>query len=67
MRWVAPTEKQTPQRSIGKAPEGREEERIEFSWAGETARHIGTVVHRCLQRIAGDELKGWTGWRAWPP
>jgi ATP-dependent helicase/nuclease subunit A len=43
-----------------KAPdEGRQEEEIEFSWAGETARHIGTVVHRWLQRIADDELRGW--------
>jgi hypothetical protein len=40
-------------------PEGRDEAQIEFSWAGETARHIGTVVHRWLQRIAQDELKGW--------
>jgi ATP-dependent exoDNAse (exonuclease V) beta subunit len=40
-------------------PEGRDEERIEFSWAGETARHVGVVVHRWLQRIAEDELKGW--------
>ncbi|PSJ16246.1 UvrD-helicase domain-containing protein [Nitrosomonas supralitoralis] len=24
---------------------------IEFSWAGETARHVGTVVHRLLQHI----------------
>jgi ATP-dependent exoDNAse (exonuclease V) beta subunit len=40
-------------------PEGRDEEEIEFSWAGETARHVGTVVHRYLQRIAEDELKGW--------
>jgi ATP-dependent exoDNAse (exonuclease V) beta subunit len=39
--------------------EGREEEQIEFSWAGETARHVGTVVHRWLQRMAEDELKGW--------
>jgi ATP-dependent exoDNAse (exonuclease V) beta subunit len=43
-----------------KAPEeGREEEQIEFSWAGETARHVGTVVHRWLQRIADDQLRGW--------
>lgn len=40
--------------------EGREEEQIEFSWVGETARHVGTVVHRWLQRMAEDELKGWT-------
>ena len=46
VRWTAP-------------PEGREEEQIEFSWAGETARHVGTVVHRWLQRIAEDELRGW--------
>jgi hypothetical protein len=39
--------------------EGGEEEQIEFSWAGETARHLGTVVHRWLQRIAEDELRGW--------
>ena len=32
---------------------------VEFSWAGETARHVGTVVHHWLQRIADDALKGW--------
>jgi ATP-dependent exoDNAse (exonuclease V) beta subunit len=41
-------------------PEGRDVAgQIEFSWAGETARHVGTVVHRWLQQIAEDELKGW--------
>jgi ATP-dependent exoDNAse (exonuclease V) beta subunit len=44
-------------------PEGRAEERIEFSWVGETARHVGTVVHRWLQRIAGDALEGWDAQR----
>jgi ATP-dependent exoDNAse (exonuclease V) beta subunit len=39
--------------------EAREEAGIEFSWAGETARHVGSVVHRWLQRIAEDELRGW--------
>jgi ATP-dependent helicase/nuclease subunit A len=38
---------------------GREETQVEFSWAGETARHVGTVVHRWLQRIAEDGLKDW--------
>lgn len=32
---------------------------IEFSWAGEIARHVGAIVHRWLQRIAEDEMKGW--------
>jgi ATP-dependent exoDNAse (exonuclease V) beta subunit len=39
--------------------EGRQDEQIEFSWAGEKARHIGTVAHRWLQRIADDELRNW--------
>ena len=40
--------------------EVRLQEDIEFSWAGETARHVGSVVHRWLQRMAEDELRGWT-------
>ena len=44
--------------------EGRQEEDVEFSWAGETARHVGTIVHRWLQRIADDELRGWDAKRA---
>jgi len=35
------------------------ETEIEFSWVGEIARLVGSVVHRWLQRIADDELKGW--------
>jgi ATP-dependent helicase/nuclease subunit A len=34
-------------------------EDIEYEWAGMTIRHIGTVVHRCLQRIAGDGIASW--------
>lgn len=34
-------------------------EEIEFSWAGEIAKHVGNVVHRWLQQIAEDRLKGW--------
>jgi len=40
-------------------PAGREEAQIEFSWAGEAARHVGIVAHRWLQRIAEDALEGW--------
>jgi len=36
---------------------------IEFSWAGETARHIGNVVHRWLQNIAEDEVDKWNKYR----
>jgi ATP-dependent helicase/nuclease subunit A len=37
----------------------RSQDDIEYSWAGEIARHVGSVVHRWLQRIAEDELRGW--------
>lgn len=45
-----------PWRAAEGAPEASE---IEFSWAGEVARHVGTVVHRWLQRMAEDGLCGW--------
>jgi ATP-dependent helicase/nuclease subunit A len=45
-RWTAP-------------PAAREEQEIEFSWARELVRHVGTVVHGWLQRISEDELHGW--------
>ncbi|HEX4858982.1 MAG TPA: 3'-5' exonuclease, partial [Usitatibacteraceae bacterium] len=32
---------------------------IEFDWAGETARHVGTVVHAFLQRVAETGLERW--------
>jgi ATP-dependent exoDNAse (exonuclease V) beta subunit len=37
----------------------RARDEIEFSWVGETARHVGSVVHRWLQRIADDGASGW--------
>ncbi len=32
---------------------------IQYSWVGETARHVGSVVHRWLQHVADDRLAGW--------
>ena len=45
------------------AQETSAREAIEFSWAGETARHVGSVAHRWLQRMAEDALSGWDGAR----
>jgi ATP-dependent exoDNAse (exonuclease V) beta subunit len=33
--------------------------RPEFSWAGETARHAGILVHRWLQRIGIEGVESW--------
>ena len=35
------------------------QDELEYSWAGETARHVGSVVHRWLQRIAEDGVAAW--------
>jgi ATP-dependent exoDNAse (exonuclease V) beta subunit len=50
-----------PAGAVWRAPvdEVRAQDDIEFSWVGETARHVGTVVHRWLQRIADEALAGW--------
>ena len=36
---------------------------VEFSWASETARYVGTVVHRWLQTIAEEGPEQWTAAR----
>ncbi len=53
-----------PAPSIAPAPAPSEAPpSIEFSWAGETARHVGTVTHRWLQRIAADGMERWNAAR----
>ena len=42
------------------APPADEPIAIEFSWAGEIARHIGTVTHRWLQRIGNEGAAQWS-------
>ena len=37
-----------------------DEVRISFRWVGDTLRHIGTVVHEMLRRIANDGLSRWS-------
>jgi len=36
---------------------------IEFEWAGETIKHIGSVVHSIIQLIAEDGIEQWSGKR----
>jgi len=48
--------------AVESTPAGDEEAqvRIEFDWAGDTARHVGTLVHRHLERIATQGIEHWT-------
>jgi ATP-dependent exoDNAse (exonuclease V) beta subunit len=42
------------------APPAVAEQAIEFEWVGEVARHVGTVVHRYLLRIAREGAARWS-------
>jgi ATP-dependent helicase/nuclease subunit A len=48
--WSLPAPPESVQVAAG-AIESVAGELVEFDWAGETARHVGTVVHRLLQYI----------------
>ncbi len=50
----APVRWKTPDHIISAGGE------IEYSWVGETARLIGSIVHRWLQRIAEEGVKSWS-------
>lgn len=56
--WALPA---APQAAAWTPPPdpARTQDDLEFSWVGETARRIGSVVHRWLQRIADDGGSGW--------
>ena len=57
--WTLP---EAPGAAAWSAPRDLERatEQVEFSWVGETARRVGSVVHRWLQRIAEDEMTSWS-------
>lgn len=60
--WMLPQaglESPIPQITTEPVPEAGQLERVEFDWASETARHIGTLVHRYLQRISKDGVDKW--------
>ena len=59
-RLPAPPASVAPQGDPGdeRTPEG-----VSFRWAGDTLRHIGTVVHQMLRRVAEDGVSAWPGER----
>ncbi len=46
--------------------EAMDEEPVEFDWAGEAARHVGTVVHRILQHLGSTGQALETSYQAMP-
>ncbi len=58
--WTAPELPARAGAPMGEPAEAAQAPEVEFSWASETARHVGSVVHAALQRIAEDGLAGWS-------
>jgi ATP-dependent exoDNAse (exonuclease V) beta subunit len=54
--WHATDLPRAPQVDSHLLPRAAAEPAVEFDWATETARHVGTVVHRELQRMAHGDL-----------
>jgi ATP-dependent helicase/nuclease subunit A len=52
--WQRPPAPNGPSIVIRDLARGAVATEVEFDWASETARHVGTVVHRELQRFARD-------------
>ena len=57
LEWRVP-EPESPRIVSTRSPTAAAQQPVEFDWATETARHVGTVVHRELQRIARDGTAG---------
>jgi ATP-dependent exoDNAse (exonuclease V) beta subunit len=53
--WQRPAAPDGPDIRVRVLPRARIETEVEFDWASETARHVGTVVHRELQQLARRE------------
>lgn len=60
--WVAPSPPCVAWHGAT-VPAPDKQDAVEFLWAGPTARHVGTVVHRYLMRITGEGLDGWNAAR----
>ena len=58
--WKPPAFPPPPQWLSPLQEEEMRDAAVEFSWAGEAARHVGSVVHRFLQRMADEGLDAWS-------
>ena len=54
--WAPPV---VPPMLSAPSPDGRKTRRPDYDWAGDVARHVGTVIHRWLQAIAEQGLAHW--------
>src|ERR1022692_2385468 len=57
---LPPPPSDIPIRQVAAVDSLSDRDPVEFDWARETARRVGTVAHRLLRRLAEEGLEGWT-------
>lgn len=59
LEWKLPVLPANVAGAAKSVPVDCEESPVSFHWVGDTLRHIGTVVHQMLRRIADDGIAQW--------
>ncbi|HEX7046682.1 MAG TPA: UvrD-helicase domain-containing protein [Gammaproteobacteria bacterium] len=57
--WLPPAPEPGPAVNVKRRGTGSESGQIIYEWAGDRVRHVGTLVHRVLERMARDGLENW--------
>lgn len=58
--WQPPTPEPGPALNVKRRGTGGSESgQVIYEWAGDRVRHVGTLVHRVLDRMARDGLENW--------
>ncbi len=63
LEWKLPPLPESVSSSNKTAPGETEGSEVSFHWVGDTLRHIGTIVHQMLRRIAEDGILLWNASR----
>lgn len=62
-KWAMPEPPEILNVTLEKGAKVTPMEKPEYLWAGETIKHLGTVMHRYFCRIAREGIGAWTGER----
>lgn len=58
--WKSPALPEGPALSLRERAIGSTASEVIYDWAGDRVRHVGTLVHRCLERMAEEGIDAWS-------